>query len=58
MGEYLNAHSVMLASEREKTPHYFEVTDSELDVEYQVYLSKKGPDYVHLWRSLVFFHEH
>jgi hypothetical protein len=43
---YLNAHSVLLAAERQKTPHYLEITDEELGVEYHMYLSKNGPGYV------------
>ena len=44
---YLTAHSVMLAAERALTPHYLEVTDEDLLVNYEVYLSKnRGPSYV------------
>jgi len=54
MSEYLNAHSVMLASEREVTPHYFQVTDSELNVEYRIHLAKNGPAYVkRKWSSQI-----
>lgn len=46
MTDFLNAHSVFVAVEREKTPHYLEVTDDELDVTWYIYLSEKdGPAY-------------
>lgn len=43
MSGHLTAHSVMLAAERERTPHYYEVEDEELGVTYHIYLGKGGP---------------
>lgn len=43
---FLEAHSVLLAVEREKTPHYLEISDDELGVDYRVYLTAgKVPAY-------------
>jgi hypothetical protein len=46
MGDSLTAHSVLVASDRKKTPHYFEIHDEELEVDYQIYLTPdKGPSH-------------
>jgi hypothetical protein len=47
MKRHLSVHSVMLAGERSKTPHYIEVKDDELNITYEVYLTtNRGPSHV------------
>lgn len=47
MAGTLAIHSVLLGVEREKTPHYLEVKDEELEVVYRIFLAKeKGPAHV------------
>ncbi len=46
MGDMLTAHSVLVASDRRKTPHYYEIHDEELEVDYKIYLTPdKGPSH-------------
>lgn len=46
MSDSLAAESVLIAAERERTPHYFGVRDEELEVDYHIYLTPdKGPSH-------------
>jgi len=47
MDKTLGAHSVIVARDREQTPHYLEIVDPKVGAEYEIYLSKtKGAAYV------------